>query len=241
MIAPLFGWNRFVFEGFGTTCTFDYVSKDIRNRLFVLMLIIGGFLIPLIIIIASYTFILIKLSKRGRHVKSRNGDTQSPRLQSKQAARYYYHSPHPLNDEVSRSVGIAIFETKEVHPISRHIRRTEVRATHTALLVCAIYCIAWAPYAIMAILSQMGFDHFINAYTTTMLGLLTKLAACINPLIYALSFSTAFRQQICYGTNLLYACRARSYSLSSSKYDLNRKAVIVKINVRPTPSDLSLE
>jgi hypothetical protein len=203
-----------------------------------LTLVAGGFLIPLTIIIVSYTFILIKLSKRGRHVISGNGDKQSYRLQPKQLTVYYFLPATPLNDEQFRSETASIFETNEGTAIARNIRRTEARATRTALLVCAVYCLAWGPYASMAIVSQLGFDHLINVYTTATLSLFTKTAACINPLIYVLS-SSRFRQQICFYINYLCTCRSGSYPLSLSTYDLNRKHLTTKYNGRFTQSDLS--
>ena len=106
--------------------------------------------------------------------------------------------------------------------VFRQIHRTEVRATRTALLVCAIYCIAWGPYAMMTILSQIGFDHLINIYTTAMLGLFTKTAACINPLIYALS-SSSFRQHIYSHTE------HSNHHLSVSSCTLNRRNLIINL------------
>ncbi len=227
VIPPLFGWNRFIFEGFDTTCTFDYISKRIWDRLYILILVIGGFLIPLLIILISYTFILIKLSKRSHHLMYQNGDDQSHELHLKQSNIYYFHSKTSLNDE--QSLNGTIYESNENNQITENLRRTEVRVTRTALLVCAIFCTAWGPYALMAILSQFGYNSFINVYTTAILGLLTKTAACINPLVYALSSST-FRRRICACVNYLYKCRESNQPVSSSNYDLNRKNLTFKIH-----------
>jgi r-opsin len=236
VIPPLFGWNHFIFEGFGTSCTFDYTSKSVWGRLYILMLVIGGFFIPLLIIVICYIFILIELSKRSRHFLYQNSNNQRHGLQSRQLHIDYFHPTNSLNDERSRSeVNI---EANENNQIVQNFRRTEIRATRTALLVCAIYCIAWGPYALMAILSNFDFNYFTNAYTTAMLGLFTKTAACINPLLYALS-SSGFRRQICTSVNFLYPFRESSHLLSSSTYDLNRRSIMIKINQPVTSSDLS--
>ncbi len=194
VIPPLFGWNRFIFEGFDTTCTFDYISKGIWDRLYILILVTGGFLIPLLIILISYTFILIKLSKRRCLMLQKNNDQSSHRT-SRQLNVYYSHSTKLSNSPESQRKMTTTSLVDDTQ-IAGNIHGTETRATHTALLVCAIFCTAWGPYALMAILSQFGFDYFINVYTTAILGLLTKTAACINPLVYALS-SSAFRQYLC--------------------------------------------
>jgi r-opsin len=226
------GWNRFIFEGLGTTCTFDYTSQTFWDRLYMLILVTGGFLVPLVIILVSYIFILIKLSKRGHHIVSQNSDHRSHELQLRQLSAYYSHPTKLLNDEQSRNE--IILELNDNNQIPQLLRRTEVRVTRTALLVFAIYCIAWGPYALMTILSQFGFNSLINAYTTAMLGLFTKTAACVNPLIYALS-SAAFRRQICTRVKSFYISRRSN----SSNYDSNRRIINIKINPPGTTSDLS--
>jgi r-opsin len=234
MIPPLFGWNRFIFEGFGTTCTFDYISKGVWDRLYMLILVIDGFLIPLLIILISYTFILIKLSKRARYFMYQNSDNQTHELQSRYLNGYYFHPTNCLNDEQSRN-GTPL-EPNVNNLIAQNLHHTEVRVTRTALLVCAIYCTAWGPYALMTILSQFGFNDFINAYTTAMLGLFTKTAACVNPLVYALS-SSAFHRQICAYVKVFYTCRRSNHTLLLSNYESNRKNVTFKSNQLGTLSN----
>ncbi|CAF3759802.1 unnamed protein product [Rotaria sp. Silwood1] len=213
IMPPLFGWNRFIFEGFGTTCTFDYFSQGYWDRLFIFTLVTGGFLIPLSVIIFSYTFILIKLNGRSRHIMFRNSDEQDLQLQSRQANDYDFQQANSLTDVRCQSEAAIIYEPNENNQITRNVRLTEARARRTALYVCAIFCTAWGPYALMAVSSQFGFDRFINPYTTAMLGLFTKTAACVNPLIYALS-SITFRQQICRFVNFMCACRQTTQPLS---------------------------
>jgi len=199
VIPPLFGWNRFIFEGFGTSCTFDYISREVWDRLYVFILVTGGFFIPLLVILTCYTFILIKLSE-GRRFISQNNNDDSSHTEARQTNVYYFHSPKPLNSQKSHRK-MTLAPLIDDNQVIQKIHDTEVRVTHTALLICIIYCTAWGPYALMAILSQFGFDYFINAYTTAILGLFTKTAACINSLIYALS-SSAFRQHLRFQTDL---------------------------------------
>jgi r-opsin len=221
MIPPLFGWNRFILEGFGTSCTFDYVSKDLGDRLFILILVIGGFFVPLSIILLSYGFILLKLSERTRRFAStsnvENGLNQ-------QASNHDFNQLNILNETRPRSGTGSILDGGDDHNISQNIRRTESRATRTALLICAVFCSAWGPYALMTLISLSGFDYLVNAYTTAMLGLLTKLAACINPLIYALSLN-GFREQICSYVKCICQCD-RSYRHHLIPLDLNRKTLL---------------
>ena len=65
MIPQFFSANGFVLEGFLTACTIDYLSQDFYSRLFTIIMIIGGLLIPLFLIIFFYIRIwfLLKSNK----------------------------------------------------------------------------------------------------------------------------------------------------------------------------------
>ena len=168
------------------------MSQSIADRLYMIILIIGGFLIPLMLILVSYTFILIKLSKRSRHLT--NNDNRNHELRIRLQSVHYFHAVQSFPD-IQSGNGSTV-DWADNNQISENLHRTEARAARTALLVCAIYCTAWGPYAVMATLANFGFTQFHNVYSTAMLALCTKLAACINPLIYAVS-SSSFRRQIC--------------------------------------------
>uniref|UniRef100_A0A914VHX9 G-protein coupled receptors family 1 profile domain-containing protein n=1 Tax=Plectus sambesii TaxID=2011161 RepID=A0A914VHX9_9BILA len=58
---PLFGWNRYMIDGLGTTCCFDLHSDDLPSRAFVVYMLIFGFIVPLAIIVVSYRKVLIVL------------------------------------------------------------------------------------------------------------------------------------------------------------------------------------
>ncbi|CAF1166932.1 unnamed protein product [Adineta ricciae] len=223
MVPPFFGWSRFVFEGIGTSCTFDYVSKDVWNRSFMLILIVVGFLLPLTIIIVSYAYIVLQLSKRNEHIMCRTYRKQKLRLQFNiRPTAYYMMNNCSLFDEVSRNSSV-IPLSMSGHQIVRVSAYTEARVVRTALLICTTYCMAWTPYAILTVLSQFGFDHLINAHITTMLGLFTKTAACVNPFIYALS-SSVFRR------HLFQQSESPRYHVSLSENSSNRRNLLVKVN-----------
>ncbi|CAF2766029.1 unnamed protein product [Rotaria sp. Silwood2] len=221
IMPPLFGWNRFILEGFGTSCTFDYVSKDLSDRLFILILVTCGFLIPFSVIIFAYSSILIKLSQRGRQFPQQNKDDQ---CSNQQGITYYFNHLNLPNENQERRRTTTSTSLSDDNNIMRNIRRTEARATRTALLICTLFCSAWGPYALMTIFSVLGFDHLVNAYTTSILGMFTKVAACINPLIYALSLN-GFRDRICAYVKCIYHCdKQHNDRLLSPNLELNRKS-----------------
>lgn len=201
IMPPLFGWSRFILEGFGTTCTFDYVSKELSDRLFIIILVVGGFFIPLSIIVSSYAFILIKLSQRSRRLLT----TPKPeRYSTQQGITDYFNQLSVLNENQNNKGTATPLPFSDDNTI-RSLRLTEARAARTALLICTVFCSAWGPYAFMTLLPLFGFDHLLNPYSTAILGIFTKVAACINPLIYALSLN-GFRERIYSHVKHIYHC-----------------------------------
>ena len=63
---PLFGWGRFVPEGAGTMCSFDYISRDKNNRSYVICIYIFQFVLPLTLMIYLYTKVCVHVRS---HVK----------------------------------------------------------------------------------------------------------------------------------------------------------------------------
>ena len=156
---------------------------------------IGGFIIPLLIIIISYSLILSKLYRRGSRFANEKIDGDSVSLQSTQYNFFMLRSTHIFQYEIKRSQIMNAYDPDGDKFFSKSTRRIEMRATRTALLVCCVFCLAWGPYSMAAVLSQMGFDNLVNPYVTAMLGLFTKTAACLNPMIYAWS-SRTFRSKM---------------------------------------------
>ncbi|CAL8126664.1 unnamed protein product [Orchesella dallaii] len=75
VIPPFVGWSKYVIEGVGTSCSWDYTSRDFRNRVYYIFLLTFGFFIPVSIIIISYLGILQVVCKQSSRMNSfsRNG------------------------------------------------------------------------------------------------------------------------------------------------------------------------
>ena len=65
-MPPLFGWNRYILEGMGTTCSFDYITRTVSYRSFILGMFFGGFVLPLLIIIVCYISIYVTVRSHQR-------------------------------------------------------------------------------------------------------------------------------------------------------------------------------
>ena len=57
-VPPVFGWGAYIPEGFQVSCTFDYLTQTDNNRSFVMCLYLCGFVVPLLIILVCYAFII---------------------------------------------------------------------------------------------------------------------------------------------------------------------------------------
>jgi r-opsin len=221
IMPPLFGWNRFILEGFGTSCTFDYVSTNFADRLFILLLVTGGFFIPLSVIVLAYCSILSKLSERTRDLVSKGDDDRQ--LKHRSVTTYSFSQLNAATDVRNSRGASATPDSHDENNVTRNMRQTEARATRTALLISALFCLAWGPYALMALLSLSGFNHLVNAYTTAILGILTKFSACMNPMIYAIS-SNGFRKQIHLYIEWILPCYGKhAHHFEASTLDLTRR------------------
>ncbi|KAL0280947.1 UNVERIFIED_CONTAM: hypothetical protein PYX00_002092 [Menopon gallinae] len=73
------GLNRYVPEGYLTSCSFDYLSEDYGSRILIVVFFIAAWVVPVSVIITSYTAIykiILKTQKKnafeGRHCKKMN-------------------------------------------------------------------------------------------------------------------------------------------------------------------------
>ena len=69
-LPPLFGWGRYIPEGFQTSCTFDYLTRTDNNRSYIFFLYIFGFAVPLGIIIVSYGLIIRAVRNHEQEMKT---------------------------------------------------------------------------------------------------------------------------------------------------------------------------
>lgn len=64
-----FSKNGFELEGVLTSCTFDYLSRDIISRALLLSLFFGGFILPFLIIVVFYLLLLSLLKYKNQMLK----------------------------------------------------------------------------------------------------------------------------------------------------------------------------
>ena len=65
---PLFGVGKYVPEGYLTGCGIDYLSNDPISRIFILIFVIGAWMVPMIIIVCSYSSIIWTVCHSRRNI-----------------------------------------------------------------------------------------------------------------------------------------------------------------------------
>ncbi len=157
-ITPLFKRQRFVLDGYLTSCTFDYINHDWATRICQLCLVVGGFLAPFTITIVFYASTLRELRKRNDAL---NRDKQNGKCL--------------LDDSKENS--------NTFHFLSRERNNLKI-----ILIYLIIYCLTWTPYAIMSVYAQFGYDihRIITPYTILPASLITKLSFVYSPIVFSI-------------------------------------------------------
>ena len=162
-LPPLLGWSRYILEGLGTTCTFDYLSRDPVTRTYLVSLYVGGFVIPVMLIVYCYAYIFMRV-----------------RQHEKAFAR------------TSRRM-----KTRYIRGAKEATRRADVKTARTGCMAVIVFCLAWSPYAVMALLGQFGNPKLLTPFVSAIPGILAKSSTIYNPLIYAVSHPR-FRRKLRY-------------------------------------------
>lgn len=85
---PVFGINQYVPEGFLTSCSFNYLSDELRDRIFIISFFVAAWCVPMFIICCCYTGIMRSVSETQRlflhHAQSLNDRTSQERTAENQ-------------------------------------------------------------------------------------------------------------------------------------------------------------
>ncbi|KAI9553132.1 arthropsin7 [Daphnia sinensis] len=82
---PFFGWSAYVPEGLLTSCSWDYTTRTASNRAYYILLLTTGFLLPLLLICASYGRIMASVMWHARQmvcINSKNSAFRKLRRQT---------------------------------------------------------------------------------------------------------------------------------------------------------------
>ena len=61
-VPPLVGWNRYVLEGAGLSCSVDFQSREISDRVYQIAIFTSSFFLPIVVIIYCYYNVYMTVS-----------------------------------------------------------------------------------------------------------------------------------------------------------------------------------
>lgn len=198
---PFFG-SGFVLDGIKTQCGFNYINTEKRERIIIISMVIGGFLIPVGVMTACYTYIIMKLKDRknlqleflekSKSVKTKteivvsneDEDTKGQSINAAEEAKAKVN-----NDESTEPLNKKKAKISEVDKKMNLFIKSEIKATKNALVIITLFTIAWFPYCIISLISQFSVNraYYVTPYTGSLAALFAKTSAIYNPIVYALS------------------------------------------------------
>ena len=198
MVPQFFSEHSFALEGFLTTCSFDYLTRDLYTRVYVIVMFITGFFAPLIVIAGLYFLIwyILKTNKMRMNYRKIKRPQLSVHFSSEQPSQTVSMVSKPnsshtnqksrmilLRDEMSYGsplTGLNNGDKRRVESESNqntlvYVNR-ESRIVKTILIIVGMYCVAWTPYAVVTFYAQFGNDitYFVTPYTTSIPALFAK-------------------------------------------------------------------
>ncbi|XP_013405920.1 rhodopsin, GQ-coupled-like [Lingula anatina] len=72
VLLPVVGWGRYILEGLGTACCFDFLTQTSNNRAFVMALVAGGAVLPLSVIVSFYIGIYVHVRSHSNKMRKMN-------------------------------------------------------------------------------------------------------------------------------------------------------------------------
>lgn len=250
---PFFGLGKYVPEGLLTSCSFDYITRDIQTRVFFYMMFSMGFFVPLSVIVICYTAILVTICKHENDMIKAN---------IKNVNKTFKASSQCLSSTNARHTG-SLKQHQHHHqresPVRSKIRswrlRSDLKSAEMILIIIGVFLLSWTPYAIVAILGQFGDLDLLTPWMSYVPCIFAKMSTMYNPFIYGLSHQR-FRSSLCHmigktpkGGSLTaaqtgrgvqangqpYVSRQQSGSQQSVKSNRTFRSVVVKVGARGIP------
>ena len=178
MIPQFFSANGFVLEGFQTHCSFDYLNQDFYSRSLMIIMIMGGLLIPLFLIIFFYIQIWFIVSKQHENFTINTGIKRNSSV-------FYVKS----NRKRSSKFKIALNEEIKHDYENKKIISKQIRLLKSISIIIFLFCLAWFPYAIIVCLAQFSsnIENKITPFTTELPATFAKLSSVYNPFIFIIT------------------------------------------------------
>ena len=87
VLPPWFGWGAFIPEGFGFSCTWDYLTRTANNISFNIAFVFFEFFMPVFVIFFCYVGIVSAVAKNRKEIGRMSSDTANQQKQEIQIAK----------------------------------------------------------------------------------------------------------------------------------------------------------
>lgn len=167
-------FNRYVPEGYLTSCSFDYLSDELASRLFILTFFTAAWVVPLILITVSYVGIICAVRRNENAFK---------------------RTQNALNNDK----GSSLYRASKRGKYSRNGPKMEMRLVKVVLSLIALWLVSWTPYAVVALLGLFD-KRYITPTSSMIPALFAKLSSVINPYLYGLAnprFKRELKRKLC--------------------------------------------
>ncbi|CAH1794772.1 unnamed protein product [Owenia fusiformis] len=186
-LPPLLGWSKYILDGYGVSCTFDYLTQSPANIAYIATIYAGGFFLPLLIIVYNYTKIMRYLGKHNKELDQASKEMCSLRKDSIKRIDSRRPCSASSNDSGRTHVHMYSFKgssRKRKVSIGLNVRKNELKVLKISIAAVFLFCLAWFPYAIVCLISITGHYDLISPSSAAIPGLFAKASAIYNPFLY---------------------------------------------------------
>lgn len=176
------------------------MSGDLKSRLIICSIVLGGFIIPFVLLVSFYTLALKTLKAKVEYFKTVSNveklvsstSISSPTIRRRNALKI----PPELSTisanltPTSRAFINILMLKKSPNQVKIHMkfRKRELLVTKAVITFIAIFLLSWMPYIMIVIVAQIGIniENYVTPLTVSLPCLFAKSSTILNPLIYTL-------------------------------------------------------
>ncbi|CAF0853017.1 unnamed protein product [Brachionus calyciflorus] len=177
LFISLFSKYGFILEGALISCSFDYLSRDLKSRVIMMAMMFGGFVLPFFLILIFYFLTKMELKLKGKYF-------YKPR------ASVVVCQQNFSNKRLISSQHYVIQKKKYSSMVKR-----ESLVLRKIILCVLFFTLAWLPYTLLTLYAQYGnnVSKFLKPETIWFPTILAKSSSIYNPIIYTLSHVECYR------------------------------------------------
>jgi r-opsin len=196
IVYLIFSESGFILEGSEKSFSFDYLSRDLKTRILMMTIFVGGFFFPLLLVIVCYLLIWFFLRTNTIFLTYKIRNPKPDELSI--TIPFRISDSHEKSEKSKDSFKMPSFlknfsknSGNEKSIIRKILIRKEVRIAKSILLIVFLFSFSWMPYSLMTFLAQFGNEknakNIITPVSTIFTLLFAKLSCLYNPILYTLT------------------------------------------------------